>query len=344
MENRSQTTAAIWQAEEDQSQPLLPIGLNFNAFEDRLRCLYSLVVSPAKSFQAQCRAYLQIGCKMFNAQYGMLVQYGSERVRYYKFTAATGNLDKSEALREELPLLTQDQDVKTQKNHLGATQTDVNLSSLAYNGEAITRYLGNQVTVLGDKFGELSFFSVGNSASEAISEGGSEKNRASDPHNTETIELMAKGVARMIELQTVQTNKAPSVELGAFATPGVKSLDEYIHQARLPEVIGIPGKVVEVLQRRIGHAPLSIDHIAEELNLSKRTLQRRLQQQNLNFAHLRDQVRFHFSIDYLIEQHMSIDSISGSLDFSDRTSFTNAFKRWTGLSPSTFRKLFRDYN
>lgn len=128
-----------------------------------------------------------------------------------------------------------------------------------------------------------------------------------------------------------------------FALGSVKTLDEYLEQARLPEVFGVPARVVEVLERRIGRAPLSIGHIAEELNLSKRTLQRRLQQQDVSFADLRDQVRFHYSIDYLIKQHLSIDSISASLDFSDRTSFTNAFKRWTGLSPSTFRKLFRDY-
>mgnify|MGYP000550625396 CR=1 FL=1 len=128
-----------------------------------------------------------------------------------------------------------------------------------------------------------------------------------------------------------------------FVTPGVKSFKEYSNQARLPMAHGIAGKVVEILQGRIGHDKLGIEFIAKDLNLSKRTLQRRLQQQNINFAQLRDQVRFHHAINYLVEQTQSIDRISTTLDFSDRTSFTNAFKRWTGLSPSTFRKLFRDY-
>jgi AraC-type DNA-binding domain-containing proteins len=132
-------------------------------------------------------------------------------------------------------------------------------------------------------------------------------------------------------------------EPAMFALGSVKTLDEYLEQARLPEVFGVPARVVEVLERRIGRAPLSVGGIAEELDLSKRTLQCRLQQQDVSFADLRDQVRFHYSIDYLIKQHLSIDSISASLDFSDRTSFTNAFKRWTGLSPSTFRKLFFEY-
>lgn len=124
---------------------------------------------------------------------------------------------------------------------------------------------------------------------------------------------------------------------------GAEALDAYLEKARLPDVVGVSSRVVEVLTRRIGHAPLSISHVADELNFSKRTLQRRLQKQSVSFAELRDKVRFHYSIDYLIRQHMSIDNISAALDFSDRTSFTNAFKRWTNLSPSTFRKLFRDY-
>ncbi|MFL0799863.1 MAG: AraC family transcriptional regulator [Agarilytica sp.] len=128
-----------------------------------------------------------------------------------------------------------------------------------------------------------------------------------------------------------------------FASGSISTLDEYLEQAKLPELFGIPGRVVDVLTKRIGESPLSIGHVADELNLSKRTLQRRLQQQSVNFAELRDQVRYHYSIDYLVKNRKSIDSISVALDFSDRTSFTNAFKRWTGMSPSTFRKLFRDF-
>lgn len=145
----------------------------------------------------------------------------------------------------------------------------------------------------------------------------------------------------MIEEQT--SLREQKSEEDSFSTPGVKHFDDYLLEARLPEAYGVAGKVVEVLKTRVGKFPLGIGDVAGELGLSKRTLQRRLQQQEISFAELRDKVRFHYSIDFLIEQNASIDSISTALDFSDRTSFTNAFKRWTGLSPSTFRKLFRDY-
>ncbi len=100
-------------------------------------------------------------------------------------------------------------------------------------------------------------------------------------------------------------------------------------------------KVIPQINAEFG---LSIEQIASDLNLTKRTLQRRLQSQNTNFAQLRDDLRFHYAIKYLIDDNLSVDLVSRALDFSDRTSFTNAFKRWTGLSPSTFRKLFRDFS
>ena len=149
----------------------------------------------------------------------------------------------------------------------------------------------------------------------------------------------------MNNLQAVSAVNTPTFNpaLVEFATPGVKSLQEYRAAAQLPQLDGIAARVLDALQHRIGHSSMAIAHLASDLNLSKRTLQRRLQQENINFAQLRDKLRFHHAIAYLVEQKMSIDSISSTLDFSDRTSFTNAFKRWTELSPSLFRKLYRDY-
>lgn len=146
----------------------------------------------------------------------------------------------------------------------------------------------------------------------------------------------------MIQLQRVYTISDSASE-NSFDGTEIRSYPEYLNMARIPPLEGVSSKVMEALRNRVGSSELSIDKIAEDINLSKRTLQRRLQQQQANFAQLRDTMRFHYAIKYLIDDHMSVDAVSKSLDFSDRTSFTNAFKRWTGLSPSVFRKLFRDY-
>ncbi|TQV73508.1 helix-turn-helix domain-containing protein [Exilibacterium tricleocarpae] len=304
---------------------------DFGSFTDRLRFLYNLLANPLESSTAQYQAYLDSGCRMFGAQHGFVskVQESSR----HRLLAVTRNSEQF-STDQELDLAGSfcDEIVQQEKTicapKVGADR--VQSPFVAYNGLGATSYIGTPIKVGQQLFGVLCFIST------------TPRQGEFSPNDIETIELMAEGVARMIEIQSAQAKERVN-EAAGFAVAGVKSLDEYIQQARLPEVYGVPGRVVEVLQRRIGKAPLAIDYIAEELNLSKRTLQRRLQQQHISFAQLRDQVRFHFSIGYLIEQNLSIDSISASLDFSDRTSFTNAFKRWTNLSPSTFRKLFRDY-
>jgi len=146
----------------------------------------------------------------------------------------------------------------------------------------------------------------------------------------------------MIQLQRIYRNSENFSE-DPFDGSNVRSYEEYLAMAEIPRFEGVSARVIDALKQRVGNQELSIDRIAEDVKLSKRTLQRRLQQQNANFAQLRDILRFHYAIKYLIDDHMSVDTVSKALDFSDRTSFTNAFKRWTGLSPSVFRKLFRDY-
>lgn len=146
----------------------------------------------------------------------------------------------------------------------------------------------------------------------------------------------------MIQLQRIYRNKENEFE-SPFEGSEIRSYEEYVAMAEIPRYEGVSARVVDALVQRVGRDDLSIDKIAEDIKLSKRTLQRRLQQQQANFAQLRDVLRFHYAIKYLIDEHMSVDAVSKALDFSDRTSFTNAFKRWTGLSPSVFRKLFRDY-
>ncbi len=124
---------------------------------------------------------------------------------------------------------------------------------------------------------------------------------------------------------------------------GFKDFEEIKQGAIIPVMSGVASDVLDALQNRIGKKSLSISAIASDVDLSKRTLQRRLQGQNISYASLRDTVRFNKAIKCLLIDNMGIEETSDFLDFSDRTSFTNAFKRWTNLSPSVFRKLYRDY-
>jgi len=303
---------------------------------ERVKHLYKILAgSPYYNAERSgVSRLLEAGCQIFEMDHALLLRSLSHQIAEVMATVSQGDDEDTFYMGQHLHVeSTPTAQIFTSGNtrqYKNVPGVDIHSGRFAYNGVEVNAYLGTLIAPSSMEPMVVCFFSSSPKETEFNSE------------DIETIELLAEGVACMIDLQKAQAQRKMT-DQAMFALGSVKTLDEYLQQARLPEVYGVPSRVVEVLQKRIGHAPLSIGHVAEDLNLSKRTLQRRLQQQDISFAELRDQVRFHYSIDYLIKQHLSIDSISASLDFSDRTSFTNAFKRWTGLSPSTFRKLFRDY-
>lgn len=81
-----------------------------------------------------------------------------------------------------------------------------------------------------------------------------------------------------------------------------------------------------------------IDTICQKLNMSKRSLQRKLEHENTRFQDIITDVRREQSFHYLKYSDLSISEIAYRLGYSDSAAFSRAFKAWNGTSPSTFRK------
>ncbi len=84
--------------------------------------------------------------------------------------------------------------------------------------------------------------------------------------------------------------------------------------------------------------PMTLDQIAGELCMSGRTLRRRLLDQGVNFRELAAQVRQDYAIQLLHDHGRKVSEISEFAGFRTASSFTRAFKRWTGTAPSRHRK------
>jgi AraC-like DNA-binding protein len=80
-----------------------------------------------------------------------------------------------------------------------------------------------------------------------------------------------------------------------------------------------------------------MDAAAERLLIHPRTLRRRLAEENLTFEALRDQVRLVVSRELLSLTDLSMGEISSAIAFSTQGAFTEAFRRWTGETPSAWR-------
>ncbi|MCG8669950.1 MAG: AraC family transcriptional regulator [Pseudomonadales bacterium] len=81
----------------------------------------------------------------------------------------------------------------------------------------------------------------------------------------------------------------------------------------------------------------NIEETASKLNMSERTLRRRLKQHNTTYRDLLDEIRLELAQQYLRDTHLSIDQIASLVGFEETTSFRKAYKGWTGISASDYR-------
>jgi AraC-like DNA-binding protein len=84
-----------------------------------------------------------------------------------------------------------------------------------------------------------------------------------------------------------------------------------------------------------GHATLT--NVARALNMSPRTLHRRLEAVGYTFRDLVDGVRQARAETFLRNRDVSLAEIAFMLGYSEQSTFHNAFKRWTGITPNEFR-------
>ena len=83
---------------------------------------------------------------------------------------------------------------------------------------------------------------------------------------------------------------------------------------------------------------VSEEVVASNLNMSMRTLQRKLSDEQTSFSTLYKSIRQEMANAYIQDSQMSMTEISYLLGFSEQANFTRAYKRWYGTSPSAARQ------
>lgn len=79
--------------------------------------------------------------------------------------------------------------------------------------------------------------------------------------------------------------------------------------------------------------------IAAALRMSQSALLRRLEDENIGFAKLVEQVRREQARAYLAQRHIAVSEIALLLGYSEISAFSRAFKRWEGVSPNQYRAV-----
>ena len=104
----------------------------------------------------------------------------------------------------------------------------------------------------------------------------------------------------------------------------------------------IVNRVKMQLMNRIGMQEASQEKIARQLNMSRATLQRRLEAKGKPFRKLRDEIIYQLSTRALTETEAKISEIALKVGYSELSAFDHAFKRLSGgITPLQYRQRFK---
>jgi len=111
----------------------------------------------------------------------------------------------------------------------------------------------------------------------------------------------------------------------------VAYLDNFLPRSTSREVVD------KIIERLPDGAP-NQQQIASALNVSNRTLQRKLRDEGTSFMALLQDTRLQLASKYLLSPGRSVVETAYLLGFSEPSTFSRAFKRWTGIAPADYRE------
>ncbi|GAB3287374.1 AraC family transcriptional regulator [Parahaliea aestuarii] len=110
----------------------------------------------------------------------------------------------------------------------------------------------------------------------------------------------------------------------------------------IPEIDSVYTELVSAAIRQLSEKwpkdMPSLIRVAGHLHMSPQTLRRKLTEEGTQFKQLKDELRREFVKDALRRSHRALEDIAEQAGFSETSSLIRAFKRWTGMTPNTFRR------
>jgi AraC-like DNA-binding protein len=122
-----------------------------------------------------------------------------------------------------------------------------------------------------------------------------------------------------------------------------RALEPFLEQQRGTRAVAhdLFSQIGRHIASSLGSGGVSLEQVADSMCLGVRTLQRRLAEQGLDFSQLVEGVRQSLAQDYVANSNYNLTEIALLLGYSEASSFSRAFRRWTQLTPQQYRQRSR---
>ncbi len=111
--------------------------------------------------------------------------------------------------------------------------------------------------------------------------------------------------------------------------------------ASRPKADDLVDKLRHAIRDALEGGEPNVERLAVRLNLSARTLQRRLSELGTTFQEVLDAVRYDLARAWLKDGKLDVTEVAYLLGYSELRAFDRAFKRWAGLAPREWRAKAR---
>jgi AraC-like DNA-binding protein len=103
----------------------------------------------------------------------------------------------------------------------------------------------------------------------------------------------------------------------------------------------LPATLRRILRKQLIIGDCSMDQVAAMLGIHRRTLDRHLQEHGVQYSELLESVQDDVARQLLRDTTLQVQHVAEALHFSSAANFATAFRRWTGMTPSEYRRRVR---
>jgi AraC-like DNA-binding protein len=135
--------------------------------------------------------------------------------------------------------------------------------------------------------------------------------------------------ARHLDAELIRNEE----DLNAF----LKLAPYYMVIEPLASTLSVTHRIREILGDDFRQEMPTFEELTSLLNMSARTLRRRLEKEGTSYQRIKDNARRDAAISMLSRDRLTVSKVAEQVGFSDPSAFHRSFKKWTGQSPGSYR-------
>jgi AraC-like DNA-binding protein len=118
-------------------------------------------------------------------------------------------------------------------------------------------------------------------------------------------------------------------------------VDTEVRERQAAILEDFPATVRRAVRKQLIIGSSGMDGVAAMFGMHRRTLDRHLKKHGLHYGELVEGVEEEIARQLLRETNLQVQQVAESLRYSSAANFATAFRRWTGMTPSEYRRQAR---